>query len=47
MTENSNDYIDKDKLELTAMEYMRYFKGEGGNPEPFGAMLLQLHDNIL
>ena len=47
MTQHDDKYIDKEKLELTAMEYMRYFKGEGGNPEPFGAMLLQLHDNIL
>lgn len=47
MTHTDEKYIDNDKLELTAMEYMRFFKGEGGNPEPFGAMLLQLHDNIL
>ena len=44
---SQTQYIDKEKLERTAMEYMTYFKGEGGNPEPFGAMLLQLHDNIL
>ena len=47
MTQKDSNYIDKEKLELTAFEYMKYFKGEGGNPEPFGAMLLQLHDNIL
>ena len=47
MTKSDEKYIDKEKLELTALEYMRYFKGEGGNPESFGAMLLQLHDNIL
>lgn len=47
MTPTDKNYIDKDKLELTALEYMRFFKGEGGNPEPFGAMLMQLHDNIL
>ena len=47
MTKTDDKYIDKEKLEQTALEYMRYFNGEGGNPEPFGTMLLQLHDNIL
>lgn len=40
-------YIDNDQLEFAAREYINYAKGKGGNPEPFGVLLIQLHDNIL